>query len=58
MIVMITESDLYAIGMESETADHLMRELCERLGFDYPPEHRQDNANREAMADPLLESQS
>ena len=59
MIVMeITESDLFAMGQESETADHLMRELCERLGFTYPPEHRQDNAKRESMADPLTESQS
>lgn len=55
---MITESDLYAIGMESETADKLMRQLCERLGFIYPPELRQDKAKRDAMADPLTESQS
>jgi len=54
----ITESDLFAMGQESETADHLMRELCERLGFAYPPEHHQDTAKREAMADPLTESQS
>jgi len=50
---MITESDLYAIGQESETADHLMRSLCEALGIQYPPEHKQDTARREAMADPL-----
>lgn len=54
----ITESDLYAMGMESETADKLMRELCERLGFYYPPEIRQDTVKRDAMADPLTESQS
>ena len=54
----ITESDLYAIGMESETAYRLMRELCERLGITYPPELRQDTAKRDAMADPLTESQS
>ena len=52
----ITESDLFAMGQESETADHLMRELCERLGFTYPPEIRQDTAKRDAMADPLNES--
>ena len=52
----ITESDLYAMGMESETADHLMRELCERLGMPYPPELRQDTAKRDAMADPLTET--
>lgn len=50
---MITESDLYAIGMESQTGWRLMRELCERLGIQYPPEHKQDSARREAMADPL-----
>ena len=55
---MITESDLYAIGQESETADHLMRSLCEALGIQYPPEHNQESARREAMADPLTESQS
>lgn len=54
----ITESDLFAMGMESETAHKLMPALCERMGFTYPPEHRQDSAKREALADPLLESQS
>lgn len=54
----ITESDMYAIGMESETAYRLMQELCEALGVPYPPEHRQDTTKREAMDDPLLESQS
>ena len=55
---MITESDLYAMGMESETAEKLMRQLCEAFGYDYPPELRQDKAKRDAMADPLTESQS
>lgn len=55
---MITESDLYAMGQESETADRIMRELCNRLDMPYPPKHRQDNTWRDAMADPLLESQS
>lgn len=50
---MITESDLYAMGQESETADRIMRELCKRLDMPYPPEHRQDNTGRDAMEDPL-----
>jgi len=54
----ITESDLYAIGMESETAYHLMQALCEALGVKYPPELQQDNAQRDAMSDPLTESKS
>lgn len=29
----MNESDLYAIGQESEAADHLMRPLCEALGI-------------------------
>ena len=52
---MITESDLYAIGMESPTAWHLMRDLCERLGIQYPPEYHRDTAKRDAMPDPLTE---
>ena len=35
---MITEYDLYAMGMESPTAWHKMKELCEALGFPYPPQ--------------------
>ena len=53
---MITESDLYAIGMESPTGWHLMRELCERLGIQYPPEYHRDTAKRDAMPDPLTEN--
>ena len=34
----ITESDLYAIGMESLTAWRKMKELCELLGVQYPPQ--------------------
>lgn len=52
---MITEQDLYAIGMESETAYRLMRELCERLGMPYPPEIHQDTAKRDALPDPFKE---
>ena len=35
---MITEDDLYAIGMESPHAWHKMRELCAALGLPYPPQ--------------------
>lgn len=35
---MITEDDLYAIGMESPTAWHKMQELCALAGVPYPPE--------------------
>jgi hypothetical protein len=34
---MITEDDLYAIGMESPHAWHKMRELCAALGLPFPP---------------------
>jgi len=58
MSTQITESDLYAMGMESETADKLMRELCERLGFIYPPELHPRTYQCDAVADPLTESSS
>lgn len=32
------EDLLYAIGMESLTAWKNMKELCEKLGVNYPPE--------------------
>lgn len=35
---MITASDLYAIGMESDTAYRLMPELCALLGVPFPPQ--------------------
>ena len=38
---MITASDLYAIGMESDTAYRLMPELCEQLGIAFPPQINQ-----------------
>lgn len=34
----LTESDLYAMGMESPTAWHKMKELCALAGVPYPPE--------------------
>jgi hypothetical protein len=36
----MTESDLFAIGMESDTAYRLMPELCALLGIHYPPENK------------------
>jgi hypothetical protein len=35
---MITEADLYAMGMESPTAWAKMEELCKALGVQYPPQ--------------------
>ena len=32
------EDLLYAVGMESPTAWHHMKALCEKLGVNYPPE--------------------
>lgn len=50
----ITESDLYAIGMESPTAWQLMPQLCEALGIEYPPQCVQPiNQQRELMQDPF-----
>jgi len=40
----MTESDLYAIGMESETAYKFMRELCEQFGIDFPPQLKENDA--------------
>lgn len=37
----ITESDLYAMGMESPTAWQKMPELCAALGFQFPPKYEQ-----------------
>ena len=33
----ITEADLYAMGMESDTAYRLMPQLCALAGIAYPP---------------------
>lgn len=53
---MITSSDLYAMGMESETAYQHMQELCELVGVVYPPSLTSTRtAKREAMPDPLNE---
>jgi hypothetical protein len=50
----ITESDLYAMAMESPTAWQLMPQLCEALGIEYPPQHVQPtNEQRELMQDPF-----
>jgi len=41
---MITENDLYAIGMESPTAWLKMEELCKALGIQYPPQYTKEKA--------------
>lgn len=41
---MITENDLYAIGMESPTAWEKMEELCKALGIQYPPQYTKEKA--------------
>ena len=33
----MNQSDLFAIGMESDTAYRLMQELCKLLDVPYPP---------------------
>jgi len=54
MTAQITESDLFAIGMESPTAWQLMPQLCAALGIEYPPSITHEaNDKREQMADPL-----
>ena len=35
---MLTESDLFAMAMESETAHKHMEYLCAVLGFNFPPQ--------------------
>jgi hypothetical protein len=40
---MITENDLYAIGMESPTAWAKMEELCKALGIPYPPQQTKES---------------
>jgi hypothetical protein len=35
----ITQSDLYAIAMESDTAYLLMEQLCKELGQPFPPQN-------------------
>lgn len=38
---MITETDLYAMGMESPTAWEKMEELCKALNIPYPPQNQE-----------------
>jgi hypothetical protein len=49
---MMTESDLYCMAMESQTAYRHMEELCYRLGYEFPP-RLEYPAVREALADPF-----
>jgi hypothetical protein len=52
---MITETDLYAMEMESPTAWQKMPELCAALGVKFPPENREPLPDRN-VADPFKES--
>lgn len=47
----MTEFDLYAMGMESPTAWHLMPELCKAFGVPYPPKNTEQRENN--APDPL-----
>ena len=50
----MTESDLYAMAMESDTAYRLMPELCAALGMPFPPRLTPpDNSKRDALPDPF-----
>lgn len=49
---MITESDLYAICMESDTAYKNMLDLCIQLGITYPPELKQEK-KQSTVPDPF-----
>lgn len=50
---MITESDLYAICMESDTADKRVKELYEAFGFALPQYFEPRTAKRDAIPDPF-----
>lgn len=50
---MITESDLYYMGQESDVAHDNMKELCLALGKPYPPQAQQPSAWREQLPDPI-----
>ena len=53
----MTESDLYAMAMESDTAYRLMPQLCAALGMPFPPRLTPpDTAKRDALPDPFLET--
>lgn len=49
---MITESDLYSMTMESETAYKHAQELCKALGYPFPPKLEPRTAKRE-IPDPF-----
>ena len=51
---MMTESDLYCMAMESETAYRHMEEICKRLGYQFPPRLEQ-KARHCALPDTFLE---
>jgi hypothetical protein len=52
---MLTESDLHAMAMESETAYQHMQELCAVLGFNFPPQLEPRAPS--TMADPIPENE-
>ena len=52
---MLTESDLFAMAMESETAHKHMEYLCAVLGFNFPPQL--EPCAPSAMADPIPENE-
>lgn len=53
---MITEADLYCMGMESDTAYKHMEQLCWLLGYPFPPRlPAADTTKRDAMPDPFKE---
>ena len=47
----MTESDLYAMAMESDTAYRLMPEICARLGYPFPP--RLEKPEPSSIPDPF-----
>lgn len=49
---MITESDVYCMAMESETAFKHAQELCKALGYPFPPKLEPRTAKRE-IPDPF-----
>ena len=55
----MTESDLYAMAMESDTAYRLMPEICARLGMPFPPRLTpRDNSKRDALPDPFTTTEA
>jgi hypothetical protein len=47
--MMITEDDLYAMGMESPTAWQKMQELCALAGVQFPPQPQKNTSTQKAQ---------